>query len=268
MRLHKLIYIVKFIFFSGLLAEGFGPKTPVLTSKGHVPISSLEKKSELISHGLSINKNESDEVTEIKKIKAKKIIEIEIDGQTNIEVDPEQKFFSPLSKEKWIRAKDLKEKDTILKNMSKVGHVSRIKEIEKDQDLYAISVCKNHNFFVTESNILVHNFFGVELIAAVVTWVVANCEIYLGIDVVAVVVGAIVAKILTNKEARERARGIGWDEVKDFPHAKPGEVVFKHPKKDIWISPDKTGHGGGVWKEFGRNGRTGTLDGDFRRVRG
>lgn len=58
---------------------------------------------------------------------------------------------------------------------------------------------------------------------------------------------------LTNKEARAKAKELGYRETKDHPcgntYDKP---VFTNGKE--FISPDKYGHKGGVWKVFDKSG--------------
>jgi hypothetical protein len=47
-----------------------------------------------------------------------------------------------------------------------------------------------------------------------------------------------------------------------------GEPLYRNPKTGNYISPDRTGHGGGVWKGFDRDGnRVGTYDGDLNPIR-
>lgn len=58
---------------------------------------------------------------------------------------------------------------------------------------------------------------------------------------------------LTNQQAREQAKELGYREIKDHPcgytHNRP---VFTNGKD--YISPDKYGHRGGVWKLFDKTG--------------
>lgn len=70
-------------------------------------------------------------------------------------------------------------------------------------------------------------------------------------------------KPLTNQEARDLAKNLGYREVKNHPcgntHNKP---VFTNGKD--YISPDRTAHKGGVWKVFNRRGdRIATANVDF-----
>jgi filamentous hemagglutinin len=67
---------------------------------------------------------------------------------------------------------------------------------------------------------------------------------------------------LTNQEARKRAQELGFKEVKDAPFSSHGKPVFK--KGDVYITPDRDMHKGGVWKMFDRRGnRVGTYNADL-----
>jgi hypothetical protein len=72
---------------------------------------------------------------------------------------------------------------------------------------------------------------------------------------------------LTNKRARELAEKHGYKEIKDPPFNSHNELVFK--KDNVYISPDNTGHIGGIWKMIARNGRRiGTFNADLTEMIG
>jgi hypothetical protein len=72
---------------------------------------------------------------------------------------------------------------------------------------------------------------------------------------------------LTNKEARELAEQLGYEETKNPPFNSHGELTFK--KGNRWITPDNTGHKGGVWKMFDNQGRRlATYNADLTQVIG
>lgn len=76
-------------------------------------------------------------------------------------------------------------------------------------------------------------------------------------------------KPLSNREARKKAKEKGYIEVKNPGIGSHGELVFKDPKRRVWITPDNTGHNGGIWKEFDKKlNRTGTLDKNLERLKG
>lgn len=53
---------------------------------------------------------------------------------------------------------DLKEDHFILKNLTELVRVDQTTEIEKEVSVYTLSVRENHNFFVSDQDIFVHNF--------------------------------------------------------------------------------------------------------------
>lgn len=65
-------------------------------------------------------------------------------------------------------------------------------------------------------------------------------------------------RALTNKEARAEAKKLGYIEDKSPPFDSLGMLTFR--KGNDWISPDKYGHRGGVWKRFSGRNRVGTYD--------
>lgn len=82
---------------------------------------------------------------------------------------------------------------------------------------------------------------------------------------------------MTNKEARAAATALGYIEVKN--ELIKGQLVFKNPKKNLYISADAEGipgaggHNGGVWKMADsianlakRETRLGTFDANLNRI--
>lgn len=67
----------------------------------------------------------------------------------------------------------------------------------------------------------------------------------------------------TNKIAREKAEGLGFEEAKDAPFNSHGQLTFK--KGSSWITPDIDGHRGAQsWKVFDSSGnRLGTYSTDL-----
>jgi hypothetical protein len=74
------------------------------------------------------------------------------------------------------------------------------------------------------------------------------------------------ARGLTNKEAKEAAKELGYDqEVKDPGFDSHGNKVFTNGK--TLITADRDSHSGGVWKVFDSSGnRLGTFDANLNRI--
>jgi hypothetical protein len=71
------------------------------------------------------------------------------------------------------------------------------------------------------------------------------------------------AQRLTNKEAKEAAKKLGYDkEAGDAPFNSHGNKVFTNGDK--YITADRDGHSGGTWKMFDKSGnRIGTYNADL-----
>lgn len=71
-----------------------------------------------------------------------------------------------------------------------------------------------------------------------------------------------------NKEAEQAARNNGYKPTKDFKFNSKGQKVYE--KGNTQITRDLDGHNGGVWKSFDKKTgqRTGTLDKNFKRIKG
>jgi Novel toxin 21 len=76
---------------------------------------------------------------------------------------------------------------------------------------------------------------------------------------------------LTNKEARDAAAILGYEEVKGQFSSK--QLVFKHKKKNLYISADIDVHNGGVWKMAdsvvnlgSKTTRIGTFDANLNKI--
>ena len=126
------------------------------------------------------------------------------------------------------------ENEEVLLYNNVIGKVIR-KELENltyEETTYNFEVEDNHNYYVGEECVLVHN---------------TGCK--------------------TNKEIREMAKKINYKQVNGLSN---GELVFKNskaPRNLRYITFDNTSHNGGVWKaaksirDLGsKNTRTGTFD--------
>lgn len=248
------------LFNQLITAEGFVSGTMVRTPSGYVPIDQLKENDEIISYDFENAAFAIDTIIKIRKHRTNKIIQINFDGQI-LEVAPDHKFYCPRSKQRWVQAKYLKKQHLILKNILELVRIDNLTEIEKEIDTYCLSVENNHNFFVSKQNIFVHNF-AIPFLSAIIAWFAANFEISIGVGIG----GLILAKGLSNGDARKKAKEWGYKEDKNPPFNSHGKPAFK--KGQRWISPDRDGHNGGVWKEFEGKRRVGTLDEKGNKVKG
>lgn len=71
---------------------------------------------------------------------------------------------------------------------------------------------------------------------------------------------------LTNKEARKLAKELGYKEDKNPPFYTHDKPAFRNGNR--WISPDRYGHRGGVWKLFYGRVRKATYNVDLTKIIG
>lgn len=82
------------------------------------------------------------------------IVYLTIDGET-IETTPEHPFYT--SEGEWIPAGELTEGDRIQDVDGSFGTVDAVRQVERDQEMYNLTVANDHTFFVGEGEWLVHN---------------------------------------------------------------------------------------------------------------
>lgn len=170
----------------------------------------------------------------------------------------------------YARKQDYKNRKSLfVRNPELYVHTKEV--IHKEAEVYDLYVKYHHNYIVTEKKINAHNFFPLIIIS--IQWGLGALAASVAVYFAPVIITTVAAHILTNKQARKWADQHGWGEDKNPPKSILKDVsghghppIFKDPKGNRWISPDKDGHKGGVWKEFDRNGRTGTLDGELKPV--
>ncbi|WP_288376997.1 SpvB/TcaC N-terminal domain-containing protein [uncultured Chryseobacterium sp.] len=148
----KLGSIVKLCFVSGTL---------ISTSKG------LEKIENIKEGDLVWTYNELTSTKEIKKVLAlsenisTQIIIIDV-GDQKIEATPEHPFYVD---GKWVQAKDLTINDKLYSKNGVLLTITSISKQNRNEKVYNFEVEENHNYFVSNKEILVHNDCGTGWIA-------------------------------------------------------------------------------------------------------
>lgn len=130
--------------------------TLITTLEGYKEIEKLKVGDEVWSYNKSIYKNELKKVIALSKNTVSEIIEINAEG-VKIECTPEHPFYVG---GKWVEAKDLKAGDRLyLKDGSKL-EIAFIQKNVREQEVYNFEVEDNHNYYVSDKQILVHNDCG------------------------------------------------------------------------------------------------------------
>ena len=306
----KFSYIFFLLIFinNPLFSEGFISGTSVKTPSGYNSIEKLKPNDEVISYDLNGTSTCSAHVTEIRKTKASKLLGINVLGDLLCTV-PNQKFFSfadnssnkddPFDNDDWLTLEDKNLKTLFDCNYGVNVENILIIEDKNEFDIYTLTVDPQQNFFVTNHDILVHNW---AFTIPILKWTIGQgikfvtlstltlLAIKLGLKKAVKKAGGDVSgynlntaspdpkdpkdddedeeewKPLTNKEAREKAKEWGYEKDKDPPFNSHGRPAFKKGRR--WISPDADGHNGGVWKEIDKDGRLGTLDKNGNKIKG
>ena len=141
----------------GCFLEG----TKVLTSTGYKNIEEI-KEGELVS-----SYNEKDDITEYKDV-IKLLVHENLDTDLYemivddeiIKVTGDHRFYIKNMYGivgKWIAVKDIKIGDKVVDNDGKVHAIIGLRKGHYKGIVYNLSVSDNHNYYITESNYLVHN---------------------------------------------------------------------------------------------------------------
>jgi len=288
----KVFVVLLFIFhYQFCFSEGFAAETLVKVPDGYKNIEKLCPGDWVACYDGVNKKNVESVITCVVKKTVDSYVRIVFDGES-IYVARDQQFYDALHNT-WITA-DL---------LSKLDKFFVVEHINESIDLYLICVAQYHNFFVSLHNICAHNF--VPIVVGVSLAFGSGAIELTGITCGFVGLGACLGykwhkknkehnfaiqplncgggmvpedpndkdkkadefRALSNKEARDLAEKVGYKEVK-APFDTHGELTFK--KGNTYISPDNTGHNGGVWKMFKRNGlRIGTWNKDLTiRIKG
>lgn len=131
----------------------------VLTNDGYKDIDTIKVNDIVMSYNLLTNKNEYSKVIktyEHKDIKEK--LYTIISGQITIEATSMHPFGVKIdSKLEFVNAMNLKEGYNLIDYQGNIHKITSILCEEIEDTYYNIEVENNHNYYVTENNILVHN---------------------------------------------------------------------------------------------------------------
>ncbi|MDE6285100.1 MAG: hypothetical protein K2M17_05080, partial [Bacilli bacterium] len=84
------------------------------------------------------------------------IIDIELDNNEQMHVTYSHRVYDPIHKE-WKEVGELKVGDYLVDNNGNTIKITNISVRKGDLTVYNFEVKNNHNYFVTNKNILVHN---------------------------------------------------------------------------------------------------------------
>ncbi|MCL4379895.1 polymorphic toxin-type HINT domain-containing protein [Candidatus Dependentiae bacterium] len=136
--------------------EGLLAGTLIKIPFGYMAIEQLEIGDCVISRN-EYGILETDFVVAVERKKINNVVRLMVNGVAII-VANGHKFFTPLVK-RWIKAYKMTYGDKLLAFPATSVPIESIEILAGDFDVISISVANNHNFFVSERDLLVHNMF-------------------------------------------------------------------------------------------------------------
>jgi len=274
MKSKKGVFLVVSLFFSQIMFCGFSTETLIRVNDGYVSIGQLEVGDRVICSDLQKNCLEK-KITKKRQCKREDCLCLVI-GQVEIITSHNQKFFLA-DEHVWELAKNLIVGDILLNSNGDGVEVQKIIELGKT-DLFDITVDLHHNFFVSENELLVHNFAAVaavgaaEIIGGIATGVAAIAGLKSSSDSGEF---AVEKKKKATKDSGKNVTGESEEESRETGAQAPGEPTEKdkfkpkkgwdrkkvkvqkgplkgkagYPDKDgnIWVPTGPKGHGGPEW---------------------
>jgi len=143
--------------------EGLVGSTLVKTGNGYSKIEDLKIGNAVLCYDAKTNRQQLSKVTYVDKINLAEHIQITINDQI-LQVAPEHKFWLQ-SSHTWITAEELAQHPEMLQQVN--PQFQQVQKVNQELDVIRITVDKNHNFYITEHNILTHNFVVLEVL---LTW--------------------------------------------------------------------------------------------------
>lgn len=150
------ILLIVIFFNNTLLSEGFIAGTLVKTKDKYIPIEQLKENDSVVSYNFNGKNTFESKILKVKKQNYNQCIKL-ILGNKEIITAPDHKFFCPLKKGNWIEATNLQNNDFILSGIKELVRIESLFKSNLDTDFYCLSIENNHNFFVSEKDIFVHN---------------------------------------------------------------------------------------------------------------
>lgn len=134
--------------------EGILGSTLIRTEQGYKKAEDLKIGDRIACNNNATRQDEYNQVTHIYKLQIPRHIEITLPDQ-KIHVAPEHKFYVP-SVDKFIYAQELKNSIEFRQLIDK--NIQDVTEVNEPLEVIRITVYPNHNYYITNHNILVHNF--------------------------------------------------------------------------------------------------------------
>ncbi len=147
----------------------FEAGTPVWTREGLKAIEELQVGDVVLSHNVGENRAEYKPVVATFQRWAEELLEVAVVGEERaIGVTPEHPFFTRRARDnlaggdedgeaKWVAAKELGSGDLVQRPNGEWAQVAQVRSRGEGGRVYNFTVADNHNYFVGQQGVLVHN---------------------------------------------------------------------------------------------------------------
>ena len=134
----------------------FTENTLLYTPNGYREIKDLKVGDKVYSYNEKTGEVEEDVISKVMINKTNSYLKVTLEDNTIIEVTGSHPFYDKKSNS-WKPISEFEVGDTVTNSENRDIKIKSIEHIEKEETVYNLEVMNNHNYFVTESNILVHN---------------------------------------------------------------------------------------------------------------
>lgn len=232
MSTYRFIASLLCIAYINSITAGFLASTLVKTELSQVPIEQLTLHTPVSCYDIAAHEVKTRPVMRILQQKVSHYKRIHIDS-TVIDTSFGQLFYVPL-KQAWVASQYLNVGDTLLTSNNTYLIIDRIEQINETADIYELSVFEHRNFYISDQEILVHNFgFAV----GIMVWYGGGIEaaIYGSVALAGLVVGGIAAFCKGRKtESQNQEQKLIPQEENDY-HIQP-IVGYQPPYSDTPIN--------------------------------
>ncbi len=134
----------------------FKSDTLLYTPNGYREIKDLKVGDKVYSYNEKTGEVEEDVISKVMVNKTNNYLKVALEDDTIIEVTRTHPFYDKKS-DSWKPISEFEIGDTVTTSDNKDIKIKSIESIEKEETVYNLEVMNNHTYFVSKSNILVHN---------------------------------------------------------------------------------------------------------------